>query len=1263
MFFFWIALGCVLGALANGFLGALAGAVLGGVAAFLLKKPVQPAGASVATPVPDVPSAFAHPPPGLAPDWKRRVEALEQQVAALQARLAQLETGDRPTATPPSEPMLEPAPLPAARSIPLAALLPVAAQAATPAPPSPPAPEEISPVSPDVKETPHPAWLDIDWPDAQADDLPPPAARRRQPTAPAATRELKDYIPAALQPLIFGGNTIVKLGVLILFLGLSFLLRYVAVQVTVPIELRYAGVALLGAGMLALGWRLRNRGAAHEGGRGYGLILQGGGIGVFYLTTLAAMKLHPLLPAAVGFGLMVLITAFSALLAVMQNAPWLAMVASAAGFATPVLVSTGSGNHIALFSYLAVLDLGIMAMAWFRAWRALNLIGFIGTFTLAAAWADQYYSAAVYPSTQAFLLLFLLMFTAIGVLFARRALALGDAPDATTPLGTRAAQALRQVGRVDSSLVFGVPLAAYGLQYQMVRGDPWWPALSALLMGLFYVGLGRLLWRGAQNRYALLAEAYVVVGVLFGTLSIPLALEGAWTGATWAVEAAGMYWLGTRQHRRYTRAFALALLGFAALRTLGSLGWDASPMAPLLTGSRLGVALLAAGALAVGLVHRRAEHREPGLPSPGWEAASLQASWWLTVGALAALPWMILMPTWASVAMGLMAVGCTLLAERARLQVLRGCARALQLAALAGFASTLRQAGDQAMLANGFEGLCAGVIIGLCLLGSAWYGQRDTWLHALHPAPEAPMPSWSRGASVWTFVGLGLMSATLLFVMPAQHASLWWPLMALPLLWAGLRAAHPALSALWLVLTAASGLVFLTLGPARWPEPSGLSEAPAVWSGLLGGLAWWTPLILTVCGVTAGAWLNDARRRLTGWVLPWAGESSTQIGIVAWSLFWWAHTLPPELSRQLQALHLTPWWPAALALWFCLSAVLMLGLARWRQWPLMGQAAALAMLGWFLAALLGPVTTGLPPVADLGWLAWPAVLVCLPLLLRRSEAWWPAPALHALHVTGFWLLSGLLVRQAQCTVDDWTTAGSAWQALGRVLMPLVLVAAVSARRWQTRWPLQAFASSYRLMGSLPLVILLVLWLAWSLGQSGFAAPLPYVPLLNPLELGQGLVLMSLALWLRSLPEQAPWSLPSTRGRLALLGGIGFVLLSVVVLRACHHWAGVPWSASEMFQSKLAQAALSVTWALLAVTLMLQGHRRVQRTLWLAGAALLGVVVAKLFLIELADRGGLYRIISFLAVGLLLLVVGYFAPVPPARASTPTAPDDDARAAP
>src|SRR6202008_1875503 len=126
--------------------------------------------------------------------------------------------------------------------------------------------------------------------------------------------------------------------VLILFLGLAFLLRYTAERITVPLEVRYAGVALVGLVLAAIGWRLRDRRDA-AGGTGYGLILQGAGIGVFYLTTLGAQRLNPLLSPDLAFAFMALVAVFGAVLAVLQDAPWLAFVSVAEGFAAPVLVS------------------------------------------------------------------------------------------------------------------------------------------------------------------------------------------------------------------------------------------------------------------------------------------------------------------------------------------------------------------------------------------------------------------------------------------------------------------------------------------------------------------------------------------------------------------------------------------------------------------------------------------------------------------------------------------------------------------------------------------------------------------------------------------------------------------------------------------------------------------------------------------------------------------------------------------------------------
>ena len=80
-----------------------------------------------------------------------------------------------------------------------------------------------------------------------------------------------------------------------------------------------------------------------------------------------------------------------------------------------------------------------------------------------------------------------------------------------------------------------------------------------------------------------------------------------------------------------------------------------------------------------------------------------------------------------------------------------------------------------------------------------------------------------------------------------------------------------------------------------------------------------------------------------------------------------------------------------------------------------------------------------------------------------------------------------------------------------------------------------------------------------------------------------------------------------------------------------------------------QAALSIYWAVLGLTGMVLGARSGERRIWMAGAALMALVVVKLFLVDLGNTGTVERIVSFLGVGVTLLVVGYFAPAPPRQA--------------
>jgi len=1154
-----------------------------------------------------------------APTLLRRVLALEREINALRRTVAEL----RP----------EPLPGDAARQ-----MAAPAADAIAPVPgPRATAPAEAepvrAPVSAAARITDKPSA--VAPPPAPAIDraalrpvpasthaaAPAPAPARRPVATPAPAVPLRDQLPPWAARWIFGGNTIVKAGVLILFLGLAFLLRYTAERVTVPIELRYAGVALVGMALTALGWRLRDRRDA-AGGSGYGVILQGAGIGIFYLTSLAALRLDPLLSPGLAFAFMAAVAVFGAVLAVLQDAPWLAFVSVAEGFAAPALVSTGSDAYVPLMSYMAILDAGILAIAWFKAWRPLNLVGAAATFALAAAWAHAHYLPSDYAGVQAFLVLFFLLFTITGVLFARRALALGDAPDAARPLSERAAAALRLVGRVDSTLTFGVPLAAFSLQYLLVRDTAWGPAWSAAAFALFHILLGGSLMRRGPARYALLGEAHVIVGTIFGTLAVPLALQGAWTGATWAVEAAGMYWLGARQHRTYARAFALAVMLGAAARLVAGLTLDLRDGVPLVAGSTLGMAMLAVALCAMDAVRRRLDADAQGAV----EAFAEPVLPFAAAFTVAALAWMTLPVLWAAAATAWIAFGCASLAGRLAAPTLRVASALLHLGALTAMLLSLQVTGGTPAQAHAARDLAGALLIGGALLATGWLGIRDAWRAATRGTPR-PIPL---GSSVGLVLGLGVASASLLFELAPADAALAWPVIGLAAAWIGLRLRSGALVGSGLALQLAAGAASLVY-------------EPSVWTAVAPGPTWRIPLLLAAAGLALGERVRAAPDETSR---AWWHATLLQWAMVGWSALWWSRTLPPLIWRALaQRPDAAVAWPHWQVIWLALSMAAAAAIARWRGWRVPGQATLATVPLWFALALVAP--QGVAPSASFGWIAWPLALLAHPWLAREQARWVPEGLATPLRLAGWWLFVALATRECVLRMAAIVAPDSSWVDLAGVAVPaLVLFASVQpavARRWpDTAW---------RMAGCGAIALYLFGWLWVSDTRAGNAAPLSWLPLLNPLEMAAVIVLLALAAWFRALPSAwrqglSPTLLP------AVGGATTFGLVTAAVLRACHHLAGAPWTPGALFESTLAQAALSVTWSLVGVGLMVTGHRRSRRAVWAVGAALLGIVVAKLFLVELADRGSLYRIVSFIVVGGLMLAVGYFAPMPPARDDEP-----------
>lgn len=384
--------------------------------------------------------------------------------------------------------------------------------------------------------------------------LPEPVAVTQVATSTPLADESRGGMIASLVSWFMRGNPLAKLGILLLFFGLAFLFRYSVERDLFPLELRLCAAALAAVVLLALGWRLRHKQPL------YALILQGGATGVLYLTVFGAFRLWQMLPMTLAFVLLLLICAVSVGLAVLQRALSLAMLASLGGYLAPLLLSTGSGSHVGLFSFYLLLSCGILAISVWQHWRVLNLLGLLFTFGVGGVWGLYSYQPAFYLGCQLFLIANIVLFGVLSV-----------------GLSLRAQGGGQRI--LDGVLLFAPPLIGFGMQYVLTQGFTFGPAFSALGFGAFYLLLAWLVLRRKPELGRPLVLAALALGGAFVTLAIPLALSARWTSMAWALEGLGILWLGVQQQQRRMSYSGTGLL----LLAMGSALWAVQDTLPALS--------------------------------------------------------------------------------------------------------------------------------------------------------------------------------------------------------------------------------------------------------------------------------------------------------------------------------------------------------------------------------------------------------------------------------------------------------------------------------------------------------------------------------------------------------------------------------------------------------------------------------------------------------------------------------------------------------
>jgi uncharacterized membrane protein len=373
----------------------------------------------------------------------------------------------------------------------------------------------------------------------EAESTPAPGA------TPAGGQAGRPAKPRDLESLI-GGSVFSWAGIILVTFAVAFSLKYAFDKDWISPSVRVALGALAGAGLLAVGERLRRRGL-----RPYAYVLSGGGVLILYLSTYAAYDFYQLLAQPVAFLLMTAVTAVAVLLSVRLNALPVAVLALAGGFLTPVLLSTGQDNQVALFTYVSLLDAGVLAVAYFKRWRVLDFLSFAGTTAMSLGWAAGYYDSGKLWTTLLFLSLFFVVYSLLS--FFHNVLP------------------RRRSRWFDVSLLASNATVYFGFCYGMWADAGYAdgaPATQALAVALFFAALFYAA-RGRSPDDRLLTHAYVGAAVTFLTAAVAIRLELQWVTIVWAVEGLMLTWAGLRAGEPAARRAAVAVYAVAVLHWLG----------------------------------------------------------------------------------------------------------------------------------------------------------------------------------------------------------------------------------------------------------------------------------------------------------------------------------------------------------------------------------------------------------------------------------------------------------------------------------------------------------------------------------------------------------------------------------------------------------------------------------------------------------------------------------------------------------------------
>ena len=345
-----------------------------------------------------------------------------------------------------------------------------------------------------------------------------------------------------------GSHWLNRIGIAALLVGVSYFLKFAFDNNWIGPAGRIS-IGLI-AGIAIVIWSERFRAKGYQA---FSYSLKAVGIGTLYLSLWAAFHVYSLIPSSVAFAMMLLVTAATSVMALSQDAQILAAFALVGGFSTPVLLSTGENREVALFTYVAILDIATLVLVTFRPWRRLLVMSYVGTLILYLGWYWTFYNGGPLELTLAYASLFFAIF-AIAPLITLQ-------PDGEHPILAAIPAVL---AFVNAGVYF---LEAYAMIQEVNKVNMAWFALA---LAAVYIFLSRLVHarKMAAGTSEILYYLHLALAIGFITVAIPIRLDAHWITIGWFIEAGVLLWIANRIHSDFLNAFALGALVLGVTRLL-----------------------------------------------------------------------------------------------------------------------------------------------------------------------------------------------------------------------------------------------------------------------------------------------------------------------------------------------------------------------------------------------------------------------------------------------------------------------------------------------------------------------------------------------------------------------------------------------------------------------------------------------------------------------------------------------------------------------